>query len=111
LRILAKQSPTSQSVAKSDSKSQDKPDVVDQAPPAAISKEQIPKGSRVYIAPINGYETYIVAGIMKKEVPVVDVNSREKADYEISGVSESHQAGWQRCSLWALRRAPNKQVL
>jgi len=71
-----------------------KTEVVDKAPPATLSKEAIPKGSKIYVAPISGYETYIVAGLMKKDVPVVVVNSREKADYEISGVSESHQAGW-----------------
>lgn len=69
-------------------------EVVDKAPPTALSKEAIPKGSKIYVAPISGYETYIVAGLMKKDVPVIVVNSREKADYEISGVSESHQAGW-----------------
>jgi hypothetical protein len=58
------------------------------------AKEAIRRGARVFIAPMNGYETYLTAGIIKKEVPLVIVNSREKADYEISGLSESQQASW-----------------
>jgi hypothetical protein len=55
----------------------------------------IPAGSKVYIAPIpGGFENFVAAGIVKKKVPVVIVNDRSKADYEISGVSESEKAGW-----------------
>jgi hypothetical protein len=55
----------------------------------------IPAGSKIYIAPIpGGFENFIAAGIVKKKVPVVIVNDRSKADYEISGVSESEKAGW-----------------
>jgi len=68
--------------------------VLEKAPPAAFGKEKIPAGSRVYIAPLNGYESFLVAAVVKKETPIVVVNSRERADYEISGVSESVQAGW-----------------
>ena len=68
--------------------------VVDKAPPAELSKEKIPAGSKVYIAPLNGYESFLVAAIVKKETPVVVVNSPDKADYTITGVSESVQAGW-----------------
>jgi hypothetical protein len=67
---------------------------LEKAPPAELGKEKIPAGSRVYIAPLNGYESFIVAAVVKKETPIVVVNSREKADYEISGVSETVQAGW-----------------
>jgi hypothetical protein len=55
----------------------------------------IPAGSRIYIAPIpGGYENYIAAGILKKKVPVVLVNDPSKADYQVSGVSESEKASW-----------------
>ncbi len=73
--------------------------VMDKAPPAELSKEKIPAGSRVYIAPLNGYESFLVAAIVKKETPIVVVNSPEKADYEITGVSESVQAGWAKMLL------------
>lgn len=67
---------------------------LDKAPPSELGKESIPAGSKVYIAPLNGYESFLVAAMVKKETPLVVVNSREKADYEITGVSESVQAGW-----------------
>src|SRR5262245_3057806 len=70
------------------------PDLIDKAPPAELSKEKIPAGSKVYIAPLKGYESFLVAAIIKKGTPVVVVNNSEVADYEITGVSESHQAGW-----------------
>ena len=60
-----------------------------------ISNESLPKGARLYVAPIqNGFETYVVAGLEKKKVPIVLVADRSKADYELSGVSESDKAGW-----------------
>src|SRR5262245_60178155 len=62
--------------------------LVDKPPPAELSKEQIPAGSKVYIAPLKGYESFLIAAFVKKETPIIVVNSREKADYEISGVSE-----------------------
>ncbi len=68
--------------------------VVDKAAPAELSKEKIPAGSKVYIAPLNGYESFLVAAIVKKETPITVVNSPDKADYIITGVSESVQAGW-----------------
>ncbi len=55
----------------------------------------IPAGSKIYIAAIpGGFENYIAAGIMKKKVPVILVNDRSKAQYEISGVSETENANW-----------------
>ena len=68
--------------------------VVDKAPPKELSKEKIPPGSKVYIGAINGYESYLTAAMVKKDVPIVVVNSPEKADYQITGVSETAQAGW-----------------
>jgi hypothetical protein len=60
-----------------------------------ITNESLPKGARLYVAPIsNGFETYITAGIEKKKVPVVVVADRSKAEYELTGVSDSDKAGW-----------------
>jgi hypothetical protein len=62
---------------------------------AGQNKKPIPAGSKVYVAPMkDGFETFVIAGIIKKQVPVVVVNSRDKADYEITGISESEKAGW-----------------
>jgi hypothetical protein len=64
-------------------------------PEATISKERLPAGSRVFIAPmVGGFDTYLVAGIEKKKVPLIVVGDKSKADFEISGISESEKAGW-----------------
>lgn len=77
-----------------------------QAPPSSAQAEAgdsmltapqqvLPIGARIYVAPMsNGFETYVVAGFQKKQVPVVVVAIREKADFELTGVSETDKAGW-----------------
>src|SRR5215475_5600771 len=56
--------------------------------------KKIPANSKIYIAPMDGFETYMTAAIKKKNVPVQVVMDREKADYEIRGSSETEKAGW-----------------
>jgi hypothetical protein len=59
------------------------------APPT----QKIPKGAKVFVAPIaEGYETYLKEAIAKKKVPVELVASRDQADYEITGAAESQKA-------------------
>jgi hypothetical protein len=59
-----------------------------------VNNTKIPSGSKVYVAPMGGFENYVVAGIVKKKVPVVIVADRDKADYEIRGAAETERAGW-----------------
>jgi hypothetical protein len=60
-----------------------------------ITNESLPSGARIYLAPMpSGFETYVAAGLEKKKVPVVLISDREKAEYELSGVSDSDRAGW-----------------
>ena len=55
---------------------------------------QIPSGAKVFIAPMpNGFETYLKAAIEKKKVPVVVVDDKSTAQFEISGASQSQKAG------------------
>ena len=62
---------------------------------------RIPRGARVFIGPIEGgYDIYLSAAMHKKEVPIVIVTDREKADFELSGVSESEKAGWAKTLFW-----------
>jgi hypothetical protein len=76
-----------------------------QAQTAALDKP-IPKGARVYIAPVEGgFENFLAAGISKKQVPIVVVASREKADFEISGISESEKAGWAKMLLFGSQQS------
>ena len=55
---------------------------------------RIPRNSRVYIAPMDGFESYLAAALRKKEVPLTMVTDREQADFEITGTHEKKNAGW-----------------
>jgi len=60
------------------------------APPS----EKIPSGAKVFIAPItDGFDTFLKDAIGKKKVPMEVVASRDQADYEITGTSQSQKAG------------------
>jgi hypothetical protein len=67
-----------------------------QTPPAGPDVDtRIPRGARLYIDKIEGgYDIYLSAAMVKKEVPVVMVTDRSKADFELTGVTESDKAGW-----------------
>jgi hypothetical protein len=62
---------------------------------------KIPRGAKVYIGLIEGgYDIYLAAAIHNKEVPVVMVTDKAKADFELSGVTESEKAGWAKIVFW-----------
>ena len=62
---------------------------------ATVNNAKIPSYAKVYVAPIpGGFENYIIARLRNKKVPLTVVIDRTKADYEISGVSDSEKAGW-----------------
>ena len=62
---------------------------------------RIPAGARVYIGPIDGgYDIYLAGAIHKKAVPIVIVTDKSKADFELSGVTESEKAGWAKIVFW-----------
>jgi hypothetical protein len=62
---------------------------------ATVNNAKIPAYAKVYVAPMmGGFENYIIAGLRNKKVPLTVVVDRSKADYEISGVSDSEKAGW-----------------
>ena len=44
---------------------------------------QIKSGATVYIEPMGGYETYLAAAIAKKQVPLIVVADKDRADYII----------------------------
>jgi len=64
------------------------PDAKDHA-----TSKKIPANARVYLAPMGGFEQELKTAIEKKKVPVVLVTDKEKADYEITGTSETEKAG------------------
>jgi len=61
---------------------------------SSTADTRIPRNSKVYIAPIDGFEIYLAAAIRKKAVPLVMVTDRDQADFEITGTHEKKEAGW-----------------
>jgi hypothetical protein len=62
---------------------------------ATVTNAKIPAYAKIYVAPMpGGFENYVIAGLRNKKVPLIVVVDRSKAEYEISGVSESEKAGW-----------------
>jgi len=59
------------------------------APPAS---KKIPANSKVFLAPMGGFEEDLKAAILSKKVPVVVVPDKDQADYEIAGTSDTEKA-------------------
>jgi len=66
-----------------------------QQPPAQTPPAQtkIPAGSKVFVAPMGGFESPLRKAIADKKVPVEIVEQREQAEYEITGTADSKKAG------------------
>ena len=57
------------------------------------SNKVIPAGSKVFVAPMeDGFNEYLKAALLAKKVPVVVVDNKESADFEISGHSDTQKA-------------------
>jgi len=77
------------------------PSVGPQAPGTAMTlasatsaSMKIVPGSKVYIAPMEGFENYLAAALGKKKVQLVPVADQRLADYVITGTSVDKKAGW-----------------
>jgi len=57
------------------------------------SNKKIPPNSKVFLAPMNGFENDLKTAIQNKKVPVVLVANKDEADYVITGTSETEKAG------------------
>lgn len=62
--------------------------------PTDQADTRIPRNSRVYLAPMDGFEQYLAAAFRKKSVPLLIVTERAAADFEITGTHERKDAGW-----------------
>lgn len=62
--------------------------------PVALGQQSkgIPPNAKVFISPMDGFETYLKAAIAKKKVPVEIVEDKSKAEFEIVGAAESKKA-------------------
>jgi hypothetical protein len=63
-------------------------------PPRPAGRVDIPFNARVYIEPMDGFETYLAAAFIKKHTPVIVVDDKTKADFFIGGTSHVDKAGW-----------------
>jgi hypothetical protein len=63
-------------------------------PLRAQNETVIPRGSKVFIEPMDGFETYLMAAFEKKQTPLLVVADKDKADFVISGSSDRKDAGW-----------------
>ncbi len=60
----------------------------------AQSKSTFKPGATVFVASMpDGFDTYLKSAIAKKKVPIVIVETRESAEFEITGSSETQKAG------------------
>jgi len=62
--------------------------------PATAASMKIVAGAKVYIAPMEGFESYLVAAFGKKKVQLIPVADQNQSDYVISGTSVDKKAGW-----------------
>lgn len=61
-----------------------------QVTPPAVLKP----GATVFVHPMtDGFDTFFKAALVEKKVPLVVVESREQAQFEIKGASETEKAG------------------
>ena len=59
-----------------------------------VPDKSIPRGARVFIAPMNdNFHDFLRTAIVRKKVPVEVVDDRTKAQFEITGHSQSKKAG------------------
>ena len=59
---------------------------------APLTNKKIPANSKVFLAPMGGFEEDLKAAIQSKKVPVVLVTEKDQADYEIAGTSDTEKA-------------------
>ena len=70
--------------------------------PTDPSDTRIPRNSKVYIVPADGFEHYLAAAFRKKSVPLLIVTDRDAADFEIMTTHDKQDASWARIYVWGL---------
>jgi hypothetical protein len=78
-----------------------------EATASSQNSKRIPPNSKVYIAPMNGYEIYLAAAFRNKGVPLTIVTEPDYADFIISGTSEKKNAGWAKTIFMGDARSTN----
>ena len=70
--------------------------------PTDPTDTRIPRNSKVYIVPADGFEQYLAAALRKKSVPLLIVTDRDAADFEIRTTHDRQDASWARIYVWGL---------
>jgi hypothetical protein len=60
----------------------------------AFAQSPLAPDSKIFIEPMNGFESYLSAAIRDEHVPLVVVLDKTKADYFITGVWQEESAGY-----------------
>lgn len=62
--------------------------------PLKAQSAKLHRGAKVFVASMpDDFDTYVKSALQKKQVPVQVVASRDEAEFEIQGTSESQKAG------------------
>ena len=80
--------------------------------PQEVANKVIPEGSKVFISPMDdGFQDYLKAAIQSKKVPVVIVDDKASADFEISGHSETQKASTaKKAIMWDWRSSEQASI-
>jgi hypothetical protein len=70
------------------------PTTIVAATPVSNAQARLTVNSRVFIEPMDGFETYLSAAILKKKVPLIVTDDKDKADFIIMGTSHIERASW-----------------
>ncbi|MBN9616252.1 MAG: hypothetical protein J0G35_11870 [Acidobacteriales bacterium] len=71
---------------------------------------RIARNSHVFIEPMDGFENYLSAAILKKKVPILITDDKAKADYIITGTSHVEKAGWAKTIFVSPRSAAGASI-
>lgn len=66
------------------------------SPRIAIGHSQISPNSRFYIEPNEGFDTFLIAALDRKHVPVSVITDESQAEYLVQSANDSQKAGWAR---------------
>jgi hypothetical protein len=102
LMLLAPIATHAQETSNTSAPSADVKKPAESAPADRFQAMIIPRDSKVYIAPfksentekpVEGFESYMAAALRKKNVPLIMINDRSQADFEIAGTADKKGAG------------------
>lgn len=58
------------------------------------NRPRIPRGAKVFVKPMDGFETYLLAALTRKQTPVIVVDSIDQADFVIDGGFDRQMRNW-----------------